>query len=74
MLRPCNAARAPRAAPRRAQRARGEKTVISRVHVADIVGTLRASMARPAAGRIYNVADDLPASRAEARHAISRTP
>lgn len=35
--------------------------VFSRIHVHDIVATLRASMERPRAGAIYNVADDLPA-------------
>lgn len=35
--------------------------VFSRIHVADIAGTLRASMARPDPGRIYNVCDDEPA-------------
>jgi len=37
----------------------------SRIHVADIVTVLRASMARPAPDRIYNVCDDLPAAPAE---------
>ncbi len=35
--------------------------IFSRVHVADIVQVLRASMARPSPGRIYNVCDDCPA-------------
>ena len=35
--------------------------VFSRIHVDDIVATLRASIERPRAGAIYNVADDLPA-------------
>jgi len=35
--------------------------VFSRVHVADIVAALRASMARPEPGAIYNLADDEPA-------------
>ena len=35
--------------------------IFSRIHVADIVQTLRASIARPAPGRAYNVADDRPA-------------
>ena len=34
----------------------------SRIHVDDIVATLRASMARPDPGAIYNLADDLPAA------------
>ena len=33
----------------------------SRIHVEDIAGVLRASMARPAPGAVYNVADDEPA-------------
>jgi nucleoside-diphosphate-sugar epimerase len=36
--------------------------VFSRIHVADIVGVLEASMAKPDPGRIYNVADDEPAA------------
>jgi len=35
--------------------------VFGRIHVEDIVRVLRASMARPHPGRIYNVADDEPA-------------
>lgn len=35
--------------------------VFCRIHVEDIAQVLRASMARPAPGRIYNVADDEPA-------------
>ncbi len=35
--------------------------VFSRIHVADIVQVLRASMDRPAAGAVYNVCDDMPA-------------
>jgi nucleoside-diphosphate-sugar epimerase len=35
--------------------------VFSRIHVADIVATLRASMARPSPGAAYNVCDDDPA-------------
>jgi nucleoside-diphosphate-sugar epimerase len=38
-----------------------QNQVFSRIHVDDIVGVLRASMARPNPGRIYNVADDEPA-------------
>lgn len=34
--------------------------VFSRIHVADIAATLRASLNRPTLGAIYNVADDLP--------------
>lgn len=39
--------------------------VFSRIHVADAAEVLRASIAHPKAGRIYNVADDEPASQAE---------
>ena len=35
--------------------------VFSRIHVADIAQALLASIARPAPGRAYNLADDLPA-------------
>ena len=35
--------------------------VFSRIHVADIVQVLRASMSRPEPGAVYNVADDAPA-------------
>lgn len=34
--------------------------VFSRVHVEDIAATLRASLAQPTLGAVYNVADDLP--------------
>ena len=46
----------------RAQRIDKPGQVFSRVHVADIVAVLRASMARPAPGAIYNVCDDDPAA------------
>ena len=36
--------------------------VFSRIHVEDIVATLRASMARPDPGAVYNVCDDEPAA------------
>ncbi|MFZ5790084.1 MAG: SDR family oxidoreductase [Pseudomonadota bacterium] len=39
--------------------------VFSRIHVADIVAVLEASMARPHPGAIYNVCDDDPAPPAE---------
>ena len=39
--------------------------VFSRIHVDDVAGTLRGSIARPKAGRIYNVADDEPAAQAD---------
>lgn len=45
----------------RAQRVVKPGQVFSRIHVDDIAAVLRASMARPAPGRAYNVADDLPA-------------
>jgi nucleoside-diphosphate-sugar epimerase len=37
----------------------------SRIHVDDIVAVLRASMAAPAPGAVYNVCDDEPAASAE---------
>ncbi|MHA1568444.1 MAG: NAD-dependent epimerase/dehydratase family protein, partial [Alphaproteobacteria bacterium] len=39
--------------------------VFSRIHVDDIVATLRASMARPHPGAVYNVCDDAPAPQRE---------
>ncbi len=39
--------------------------VFSRIHVADIARTIAASLDRPNAGTIYNVADDLPCASAE---------
>ena len=39
--------------------------LFSRIHLVDIVATLRASMGRPNGGRIYNVCDDAPAAQAE---------
>jgi nucleoside-diphosphate-sugar epimerase len=39
--------------------------VFSRIHVDDIVATLRASMARPNPGAVYNVCDDTPAPQRE---------
>jgi nucleoside-diphosphate-sugar epimerase len=44
----------------RAQRIDKPGHVFSRIHVADIVAALRASMARPDPGAIYNIADDEP--------------
>ena len=38
-----------------------EGQVFSRIHIADIVQVLEASMARPRPGRIYNLCDDTPA-------------
>jgi nucleoside-diphosphate-sugar epimerase len=45
----------------RAQRIYKPGQVFSRIHVADLVAVLRASMARPDPGAIYNVCDDDPA-------------
>ena len=45
----------------RAQRIDKPGQVFSRIHVADIVQVLRASIARPDPGAIYNVCDDDPA-------------
>jgi nucleoside-diphosphate-sugar epimerase len=45
----------------RAKRVVKDGQVFSRVHVADIVSVLCASMRQPNPGRIYNVCDDLPA-------------
>ncbi len=39
--------------------------VLCRIHVADIVAALRASIARPSADSVYNLADDEPAPQAE---------
>ncbi len=39
--------------------------VFSRIHVADLAAVLRASMAKPLPGAIYNVADDEPAAQAD---------
>lgn len=39
--------------------------LVSRIHVEDIATVLRASMARPRRGSIYNVCDDLPAAPAD---------
>jgi nucleoside-diphosphate-sugar epimerase len=46
----------------RAKRIDKPGQVFSRIHVADIVETLRASIARPNPGAVYNVCDDEPAS------------
>lgn len=52
--------------------------VFCRIHVEDIVATLRASMAAPAVGGIYNVCDDEPAPPqdviAEAAHLLGVEP
>jgi len=39
--------------------------LFSRIHVEDVASTLRASMARPDPGAIYNVCDDVPASQSD---------
>ncbi|MGF1641195.1 MAG: SDR family oxidoreductase [Rhodospirillales bacterium] len=39
--------------------------VFSRIHVEDVATVLRASMARPDPGAVYNVCDDLPASQSD---------
>jgi nucleoside-diphosphate-sugar epimerase len=39
--------------------------VFSRIHVDDICQVLQTSLSQPAAGKIYNLADDCPASSAE---------
>jgi len=49
----------------RAQRIEKPGHVFSRIHVADIVQVLHASMARPRAGAIYNLCDDDPAAPAD---------
>lgn len=49
----------------RARRIDKPGQVFSRVHVADIARSLRASMARPNAGAVYNVCDDEPAPSSE---------
>jgi len=49
----------------RARRIDKPGQVFSRIHLDDIVAVLRASMARPHPGRVYNLADDRPAAPAE---------
>ncbi len=48
-----------------AKRIYKENHVFSRIHVADIVAMLQASIAHEEAGEIYNVADDMPAAQHE---------
>lgn len=48
-----------------ARRVKKDDQVFSRIHVEDIAGVLEASIARPRAGAIYNVADDEPAAPGE---------
>jgi nucleoside-diphosphate-sugar epimerase len=45
-----------------ARRINKDGQVFSRIHVEDIASVLEASMARPRAGAVYNVADDEPAA------------
>lgn len=49
----------------RAQQVVRAGQVFSRIHVMDVAATLAASLARPAPGRIYTVADDEPAAPAD---------
>jgi nucleoside-diphosphate-sugar epimerase len=48
-----------------AQRIHKPGQYFSRIHVEDIVQVLNASMAKPSAGEIYNLADDEPCSSSE---------
>ena len=48
-----------------ARRIKKDGQVFSRIHVEDIASVLEASIARPRAGAIYNVADDEPAAPGE---------
>lgn len=50
---------------RKARRIDKPDHLFSRIHVDDIVAVLRASMARPNAGAIYNLCDDRPAPSAD---------
>lgn len=56
----------------KSQRSREARQYTSRIHVADICQALKASITKPSSGRIYNVVDDDPASRAEV-FAFSKT-
>jgi nucleoside-diphosphate-sugar epimerase len=49
----------------KAQRVVKPGQVFNRIHVRDIAGTISASIAAPSPGRIYNLADDLPAPSAD---------
>ncbi len=49
----------------RTQRITKPGQVFNRIHVDDIAAVLRASIERPQPGRIYNLADDLPAPSAD---------
>jgi nucleoside-diphosphate-sugar epimerase len=45
----------------KAQRVVKPGQAFNRIHIRDIAGTIRASISAPSPGRIYNLADDLPA-------------
>ncbi|XP_059634060.1 uncharacterized protein LOC132276589 [Cornus florida] len=47
------------------QRMRASRNYTSRVHVADICQSLKASIYKPSPGKIYNIVDDDPAPRIE---------
>ena len=49
----------------KAQRVVKPGQAFNRIHVDDIASVVRASMAKPSPGRIYNLADDLPAPSAD---------
>ncbi|HEX4505952.1 MAG TPA: SDR family oxidoreductase [Alphaproteobacteria bacterium] len=49
----------------KAQRVIKPGQAFNRIHVEDIATTVHASMAKPAPGRIYNLADDLPVPSAD---------
>jgi nucleoside-diphosphate-sugar epimerase len=49
----------------KAQRVIKPGQAFNRIHVDDIATVVRASMAKPSPGRIYNLADDLPAPSAD---------
>jgi nucleoside-diphosphate-sugar epimerase len=49
----------------RAQRIDKPGHLFSRIHVEDVASVLRASMARPDPGAIYNVCDDVPAAQSD---------
>jgi nucleoside-diphosphate-sugar epimerase len=49
----------------RAQRIVKPGQVFNRIHVDDIAGVVAASIAAPSPGRVYNVADDMPAPSAD---------
>ncbi len=49
----------------KAQRVVKPGQVFNRIHIDDIATTVRASMAKPWPGRVYNLADDLPAPSAD---------